>query len=309
MTKGKGRTPGAGGLDKHIKRTAHKERSQPAARKHLGALEKHKDYQRRSSRRHAKQAKLQQIKRAAAQRNPDEFHIGMTKAIMDVATGKMKRRPKQREENRDAMEKSIRENAASVRYLEFKAQEDFRRTRELLEDGVGLDAAPVNKHTIFVDDDVEVKKFNAAKYFDTAPDMIKFPATRGKLSHMGDTVSAEGLLESSHALLSQAQRAVLTKKKLMKSPGTPGADDDSESAHCNEDVRVEEGLVLTEKERRLAARKSALQKVKEVSQRFSRGKELTRIANKIRSQSRGIKQSLEMKKSSRFRKGVAVRSR
>ena len=305
MTKGKGRTPGAGGLDKHIKRTAHKERSQPAFRKHLGALEKHKDYTRRASRRHEKQKKLQNIKRAAAQRNPDEFHIGMTKAIMDVATGKMKRRPQAREENRKKIEKTVEENNASCRYLEFKAQEDLRRTKELLEDAVGLDAEPVNTHTVFVDDDDEVLQFNAAKHFDTVPDMLKYPATRGKLKVLEETVTSEALLQSSHAVMSKAQRTALNNARGRGTDVVPSGEQNEQE----KEVEEEETLLLSHKERKMAARKVALQKVKEVSQRFARSKELLRIAGKIRSQSKGLKKTLEMRKNNRFRKGAAVRAR
>ena len=118
MTKGRGKTPGFGGLDKHIKREAHKERSQLPSRKRLGPLEKHKDYVKRAKRRHEKTAKLTQLKRAAAQRNPDEFNIKMTQRVMDVASGKMRNRNARPKES--ARKAEVAENRGSARYLQHK---------------------------------------------------------------------------------------------------------------------------------------------------------------------------------------------
>lgn len=303
MTKGKGRTPGAGGLDKHIKRTAHKERSQPAARKHLGALEKHKDYTRRSKRRHTKQTKLQEVKRAAAQRNPDEFNIGMTKAVMDVASGKMKRKSSTSEENNKAKVKIISENAASARYLERKAYDDIHRAQELLEDTVGLDAKPVNVHTVFVDCDEEFTHFNAAKRFNTLPELLQYPATRANLTHMAETVSAEALLESAHAVLSKAQQRLKKKPKKVVVAGEPAENDDDSGAE------TEGRIILSHKEKLQIAKNDALRKVKEISQRFKRSKDLVQIAKGIRNQSAGLSKALKTKELRRYRRGATIRAR
>ena len=60
-----------------VKRVAHKERAQPAARKKLGLLEKHKDYVERSRDFHKKQDYIKTLKRKAEERNPDEFYFKM----------------------------------------------------------------------------------------------------------------------------------------------------------------------------------------------------------------------------------------
>ena len=60
-------------------------RAQPAHRKALGPLEKHKDYKKRSTTRKARVQKVQQLKRAAALRNADEFNVKMTQFAMDLA--------------------------------------------------------------------------------------------------------------------------------------------------------------------------------------------------------------------------------
>ena len=60
-----------------IPRRAHRERSQPAKRKKLGLLEKHKDYVERSQDYKKKQSFLKTLKKKASERNPDEFYFKM----------------------------------------------------------------------------------------------------------------------------------------------------------------------------------------------------------------------------------------
>ncbi|KAG7635100.1 Small-subunit processome Utp11 [Arabidopsis suecica] len=60
-----------------IPRPAHKERSQPEARKRFGILEKHKDYIIRANVYHKKQETLKILRQKAAFKNPDEFNFKM----------------------------------------------------------------------------------------------------------------------------------------------------------------------------------------------------------------------------------------
>jgi len=63
---------------KHVLKTrTYRERSQPAARKRLGLLEKHKDYKLRARDYHRKQNALNVLREKAAFKNPDEFYFGM----------------------------------------------------------------------------------------------------------------------------------------------------------------------------------------------------------------------------------------
>lgn len=64
-------------LRNYVQRRNHKERSQPQHRKHLGLLEKHKDYVERARAHHIKRDKLQRLRQKAADRNQDEFYTGM----------------------------------------------------------------------------------------------------------------------------------------------------------------------------------------------------------------------------------------
>ena len=58
-------------------RKEHKERSQPKKRKRFGLLEKHKDYVERAKNFHSKQDRLNEMRRKAAFKNPDEFYFAM----------------------------------------------------------------------------------------------------------------------------------------------------------------------------------------------------------------------------------------
>jgi len=64
-------------LRNYVQRRNHKERSQLAHRKHLGLLEKHKDYVQRARDHHAKRDKLHRLRQKAADKNQDEFYLGM----------------------------------------------------------------------------------------------------------------------------------------------------------------------------------------------------------------------------------------
>ncbi|KPA82696.1 putative U3 snoRNA-associated protein UTP11 [Leptomonas pyrrhocoris] len=230
MTKGKGRNPGASGLDKHLKRKTHQERSQPKNREHLGQLEKHKDHVLRAKKRKVKVRRLHDIKRAAAQRNPDEFHIGMTKAVMDVASGRMKKRKERLVESdrKKDMQKAVEHNRRNVQYLEFKAQADQQRATELLHEEAAAaltSSAPQNKHVVFVDTEEDFRHFNPLKHFDATPEMMKqHPAVRGKVSVLEKTVMPEEILMSGgHQVKSAAQKRK-ERREVQRKMQRSGAD-------------------------------------------------------------------------------------
>ncbi|RNF24447.1 putative U3 snoRNA-associated protein UTP11 [Trypanosoma conorhini] len=344
MTRGKGRNPGVGNLDKHIKRTTHKERSQPASRKHLGQLEKHRDHVVRSRRRKAKVQRLLQLKRAASQRNPDEFHIGMTKAVLDIASGKMKQRQASDKGNQQKTQKMLQQNARNVQYLQYKAQADLHRAKELLNEDASIaitSAPPQNKHIVFVETDEEFRRFNPVKYFDATPEMLKqHPAVRGTISILQNTVLPEEVLLTGPRMLSSAQRRrerremqeklrksglktsqerealverLRAKKELKKyrfsslveeAAAAGGSGDGDEEPRDDVEHILQQRRAKEQQEAALAARN-----MKEIQQRVERSKSLNALAKTLKRQNEGLRKSLQQKRESRFKPTAARRSR
>lgn len=349
MTRGKGRNPGAGNLGKHIKRTVHKERSQPAARRHLGPLEKHKDHVLRARRRKEKMKRLLQLKRAAAQRNPDEFHIGMTKAVMDIASGKMKRRAASKEGNQQTTQKVLRENIRNVQYLQHKAQTDLSRAKELLKEDASAtitSVPPRNKHIVFVETDEEFSQFDPVKYFDTTEEMLKLhPARRGSVSIMQNTVLPEEVLLAGPKMLSASQRRREHRKMREKQRrGDVEAADDCveigeedfakkdtqkvrfssllEEAEAeamangdgidNEDDDVEddaERVLQRQREKEQQDAREAARRIKEIQQRVERSRNLQGLAKQLKKQNNNLRRVLERRRNARFKPNAARRAR
>jgi hypothetical protein len=69
-----------------VHRRNHKERAQPAARKRLGLLEKHKDYVLRARDYKSKKNRLRNLQEKIALRNKDEFYWGMVKGKTKVGS-------------------------------------------------------------------------------------------------------------------------------------------------------------------------------------------------------------------------------
>lgn len=74
-------------LRNYVQRRNHKERGQLASRRHLGLLEKKKDYKLRAEDHHAKQRALSRLAERAANKNADEFSFSMIKGRVDTKTG------------------------------------------------------------------------------------------------------------------------------------------------------------------------------------------------------------------------------
>eukprot|EP00796_Vickermania_ingenoplastis_P004080 gene4080-2928_t len=349
MTKGKGKNPGAGNLNKHIKRKEHQERSQPAYRKHLGELEKHKDHALRARKRRLKQQKLLQLKRGAAQRNPDEFHIGMTKAVMDIASGRVKKRRVSltADEKKSTLMKTINTNRRNLQYLEYKAEADRQRAKDILDEDAAsafTTQAPRNKHVVFVENEDEFKKFNPLKHFDWTPEMLKqHPAVRGTKSVLQNTVLPEEvLLGGGNPFKSTAQRRK-ERREIQFALHKSQAEDEEDRAKIVERLKTKRDLkqyrfsdivssvaaasspnpeeeeedATDEVSRLLDSRKEkakeqavvTARRMKEVAQRMERSRSLSALAKVVKRQNVGIKAQLQQRERSRFKPGVPRRSR
>ena len=74
-------------MKNYIPRKTYRERGQLQRRKHLGILEKKKDYKRRSRDFKQKDETIKKLGQKASLRNPDEFYHKMKKMRKDDRTG------------------------------------------------------------------------------------------------------------------------------------------------------------------------------------------------------------------------------
>ena len=154
-----------------VKRITHKERSQPTKRKHLGILEKKKDYKERAVDYHRKEDRLKVMKEKASSRNPDEFYFGMHSSA--VKDGKHVRSSFEDDRNLSPELIALMKNQ-DLSYVRMKKQSDQKKAERLqaslhlLDDG-GKSAGKgrSRKHTIFVDSKEEAERFDVAEHFQT----------------------------------------------------------------------------------------------------------------------------------------------
>ena len=144
------------GLRHVLKTRTYRERSQPAARQHLGLLEKKKDYKLRAKDFHRKEDAIKKLKQKAALKNPDEFYFKMTHTKME---GGVHRKQAAGQPSVDDLRQFKREDAG---YLMVKQTAEAKKIDRLRAQLHMLDAPLSNKHTVFVDNAEAAKAINVA---------------------------------------------------------------------------------------------------------------------------------------------------
>ena len=188
-----------------VKRVTHKERSQPQNRTRLGLLEKKKDYKLRSRDFHAKQDRLRSMREKVANRNPDEFYFGMHRSKVDggATSGRGTGRHVRTDEGRaiDAEKGGLGPEGVRIMkdqdlaYVRMRMSMDERKVERMqgslhyLEnddddhrDGGGSKGGR-RRHTVFVGGGRGgiVGNFDAARHFDTAPELVGRAFNRPRL--------------------------------------------------------------------------------------------------------------------------------
>ena len=159
----------------------HRERSQPAARAHLGILEKKKDYKLRAKDQNYKKEALQLLHRKALNRNPDEFHHHMVNSrIKDGEHREKNPEEIQPKEHLELME------TQDIKYVRMKRTMESKKIKNLQQQLHMIDAANLvkNKHTFFVDDEVAAKDFNIVNHLDIHPDLLNRKTNRTKIKDL-----------------------------------------------------------------------------------------------------------------------------
>ncbi|CAG9791719.1 unnamed protein product [Diatraea saccharalis] len=158
----------------------HKERHQPESRKHLGLLEKKKDYKKRAEDYHEKGKTLKLLRKRTLDKNPDEFYFHMINSrIKDGVHHELEKDDEFTPEQMKLME------TQDIKYINMKRTIESRRINRLqshLHMTDIADSTP-NTHIFFVDEGDE-KTFDIAKRLDTHPSLLGRKSNRPKLSDL-----------------------------------------------------------------------------------------------------------------------------
>ncbi|XP_054637813.1 probable U3 small nucleolar RNA-associated protein 11 [Dunckerocampus dactyliophorus] len=146
----------------------HHERSQPVFRKHLGLLEKKKDYKLRADNYHKKQNTLTALKKKALEKNPDEFYHNMVSSQMKDGVHTFKEDAAVTEEQKKVMRTQDIQYVEMKRVAEARKIERMKASLHLLE----ADGRQKNQHIFFVDSKKEVQSFNLAHRLNTNPELV-----------------------------------------------------------------------------------------------------------------------------------------
>ena len=225
-------------------RRDHKERGQLSSRKHLGLLEKKKDYRQRADNYHRKQDQLRVLQNKAKLRNADEFYHGMikkkTRGGVHVAegnntlSGDVIKLLKTQDSNYVGFTRSLETNGidkltADLHLMpEADAEqhgsddddddEGKRKRRRRKQRAVGAPShSGGGTHTLFVDSKKEARNFSAAEYFDTAPELVGRAFNRPRMSTLGSAeVAAGGALGGTDGQPSKKQLAQMDKVRARR---------------------------------------------------------------------------------------------
>lgn len=177
----------------------HKERSQPGFRKHLGFLEKKKDYKLRADDYHKKQNTIAALQKKALDKNPDEFYFKMVSSQLKDGVhtaNKTKGEVEMTEEQKKVM------RTQDIRYVEMKRVAEGKKIERLKSELhlLDVDGRQKNQHTFFVESKDEVQGFKVsqaewlATRLDTAPELVERVYNRPTL-HTLETQTLHGAVE------------------------------------------------------------------------------------------------------------------
>jgi len=203
-----------------IKNTkVHRERHQPDERKNLGLLEKKKDYKLRANEFNKKKKTLQELRKKALDKNPDEFYFHMinSKTVDGVHREKQKE-VKLTDEQIALMQTQDIKYIINKRTAEKHKIDKLKASLQL----INTSEKPKNKHTFFVDSESEKRNFDVAERLQTHPSLLERTYNRPKMSDLKSgkfnlNVDPETMTEiskKSHKSYKELQQRINREKQL-----------------------------------------------------------------------------------------------
>ncbi|CAG0899463.1 unnamed protein product [Darwinula stevensoni] len=181
----------------------HRERHQPEARKHLGILEKKKDYTLRARDYHRKQRKLTVLKKRALERNPDEFYFHMINSKIEDGIHQEMDEVTLKPEEVSSMQ------TQDLKYLTMRRVEEGHKIQQLKSTlhVFETDGKPHNKHVFFVDSKQEAKDFDVSKRLGVPPELLPRSYNRPRIMDL-EQLRIQGLDPRDEFSLSRVNKAV-----------------------------------------------------------------------------------------------------
>lgn len=158
---------------------AHKERQQLEDRKHLGPLEKKRDYKVRAKDQQEKKKAIKTLKKRALNKNPDEFHFHMINSELQNGI---------HIEKVEDQELKIGDVSQDLNYITHRRSLERKKIEKLKASIHLLDAeeVPKNKHILFVDTEKEARKAKPEKMLDTHPALLNRTFNRLRKSQLSE---------------------------------------------------------------------------------------------------------------------------